>query len=304
MQFNDLNKLRVFHLVCKTKSMRESSKLLGVTPPAISICMKNLEKELGIQLFYKNGRVIVPTRNSQKLDKTLVHFFHELDKTLLSLQQSKTSLSGNLHIGAPTGFGSFVLNRIIMDFQGKYPKVKFEIKLGPYERLISSLCKGDLDFLITGESIKLSECQSRVCHRKLEYSYEMILVGSKEIVAKIPMIGQSLYDFLVRTNHIALSGRKHRIFSWYRLNFKSAPKITIGLEVDSIFSAIQATKIGLGLCLLPSDIIANELKSGEFIKLGSSSLRTQHYVLLQSLDLVPSLLHKKFLTFLRFQQTN
>ena len=51
-------RLQVFVKLCETQHMQTVASLFGLSQPAVSLHISNLEKQLGLELFYRNGRTI------------------------------------------------------------------------------------------------------------------------------------------------------------------------------------------------------------------------------------------------------
>ena len=59
-------RLRVFETLCSTLSFTQTAKLLGVSQPAISQNISELERDLGVSLFDRNGGKVALNENGEK----------------------------------------------------------------------------------------------------------------------------------------------------------------------------------------------------------------------------------------------
>ena len=59
-------RLRVFETLCSTLSFTQTAKLLGVSQPAISQNISELERDLGVSLFDRNGGKVTLNENGEK----------------------------------------------------------------------------------------------------------------------------------------------------------------------------------------------------------------------------------------------
>src|ERR1700748_2225900 len=105
----DTRQLQAFCEVVERKSFSLAAERLCVTPPAVSLQVRALEKRLGTQLLDRSGRRVEPTEAGQRL--------YDGARRLLALEEQLVDevagaddgeLSGTLKIGASTGPGGIV----------------------------------------------------------------------------------------------------------------------------------------------------------------------------------------------------
>jgi DNA-binding transcriptional LysR family regulator len=65
----DINRLQYFCTIINSGSLRKASEIIGVSSPALSKAMKQLEEEVGVQLFNQEGRQLIPTDKGRLLAK-------------------------------------------------------------------------------------------------------------------------------------------------------------------------------------------------------------------------------------------
>ncbi|MDB5552463.1 MAG: LysR family transcriptional regulator, partial [Rhizobium sp.] len=63
----NLRHLEVFRLVMRTVNITETARILRISQPAISQTLRNLEQDLGIELFNRGGRRLTPTNEALAL---------------------------------------------------------------------------------------------------------------------------------------------------------------------------------------------------------------------------------------------
>ena len=102
----DFNRLRVFFHVHRAGSVSAAAAELHVTQSAVSQSLAKLEDELGVQLFVRRHRRLVPTPAAATLDGVVTPFVEALHEGLAQIHQARYVLSGQLRIGAPVEFGA------------------------------------------------------------------------------------------------------------------------------------------------------------------------------------------------------
>ena len=142
-----LDKLRTLVTTQDVGGFGRASERLGRTPSAISLQMKRLQEEIGVQLFLKQGR---KTSLTEQGDIALRYARRvlELNDEMIDVLRG-SSLSGVVRIGFAQDFAANVLPLVIERFSGLYPLVKLEITVDRGQVLLQSLNSGDLDLALT-----------------------------------------------------------------------------------------------------------------------------------------------------------
>ena len=142
----NLNYLRIFMSVYRSGSMTHAAKELHLTQSGISQQIKSLESALGVVLFDRINRKIIPTSNAELLYKECAKHFEELELVLEQISSEEQSLTGRIKIGFPPVFGDHVLIPLIAEWSKKNPNVQFELRMGLTSEMTQKLLEGKLDF--------------------------------------------------------------------------------------------------------------------------------------------------------------
>lgn len=98
-----LRDLRVFLAVAQTGSMAKASESLRITQPSVSKTIKNLETDLGVQLFERSARGVVPSVFGNALVTSGLAVFDELRQGMRSLEFLADPTRGELRVGCVAG---------------------------------------------------------------------------------------------------------------------------------------------------------------------------------------------------------
>ena len=85
-----LETLRVFEVACRHGSYSEAARELHVTHSAVSQRIRQLEEELGLTLFERQGNRMVPTSSGLRLQAGVKNAFAEMSGALASIQTRRT----------------------------------------------------------------------------------------------------------------------------------------------------------------------------------------------------------------------
>jgi len=118
-------RLKVFHAVAKRLSFTRAAAELFITQPAVTKHIKELEHQLNVQLFKRNGSSITLTNAGKILlqyAEKIAQQYAELETELAQLNNME---SGILHIGGSTTVGQTILPKILAIFKKTYPAINF-----------------------------------------------------------------------------------------------------------------------------------------------------------------------------------
>lgn len=156
----NLDSLRVFLTVAEHGSFSEAGRRLHLTQPAISQSVQGLEKQLGIQLFTRQGRAVQLTEAGQVLvpmARELLTLTQRVEQTMLSLHGE---VVGEMVVGCSTASGKYLLPGLIARFRHEYPQARINVLVTSRDSVIHKLLTGEVAL---GVSSKMME------HHDLEY---------------------------------------------------------------------------------------------------------------------------------------
>jgi DNA-binding transcriptional LysR family regulator len=125
-----LRDLHVFFAVERSGSMAKAAASLGVTQPAVSKAIADLEAALGVRLFDRGPQGVEPTMYGRALLKSGAAAFDELRQGIRSIEFLADPTVGELRIGAPESIAGSVLPAIIDRFAQLCPRVVLDAETG------------------------------------------------------------------------------------------------------------------------------------------------------------------------------
>lgn len=129
----------VFRTVAEQLSFRKAAEELYLTQPAVSLQIKALEEDLGVQLFDRSGTRVKLTAAG----KVLLGYAEQVNALLLQAEHEIAALSGEhagkLALGASTTIAQYVLPRFLGDFCREHPRVYPTLISGNTEEIVEAL---------------------------------------------------------------------------------------------------------------------------------------------------------------------
>ncbi len=136
---------KVFYNVAKNMSFSRAADFLFVTQSSVSQSIKLLEKQLGISLFFRNGKRISLTQSGKILFEHLETAFTEITIAENFIDSYKAVEIGELKIGASDTICKHYLLDIFEEFHQRYPKIKLLIDNQPSPKTKHEVVTGQLD---------------------------------------------------------------------------------------------------------------------------------------------------------------
>jgi len=134
----NVNQLRSFYMAAKLKSVSKAAHALMVTPPAVTMQVKQLEETVGIRLLIRDGNAIRLTDTGETVFRRAERIFQEIHEVEGFLEDVSTGRSGELRIGCP----EIPLKRLmpmIDAFQKAYPGIRIMLDQGSNADMIRSI---------------------------------------------------------------------------------------------------------------------------------------------------------------------
>jgi LysR family hydrogen peroxide-inducible transcriptional activator len=129
----------------KYRNFSVAAEKMFVTQPALTIQIKNLEEELGVKIFDRTKKAIIPT----EIGKELIIQAHKLLKDTKKLKdivsEFKADLSGELKVGIIPTVAPYIVPRFVNRFMEKYPKINLIFSEVISENILLQLKDGTLD---------------------------------------------------------------------------------------------------------------------------------------------------------------
>ena len=152
----ELRTLQYFLTVAREENITRASEVLHITQPTLSRQMKQLEQELGTELFVR-GRNFALTEAGMLLRRRAEEILSLVNKTEKELLQQDALLEGTISIGCGELNSVNLLAQIIKDFKALYPKVKFNLHTGNSDRLKEQLEQGLIDIALLLEPVSIEK---------------------------------------------------------------------------------------------------------------------------------------------------
>jgi DNA-binding transcriptional LysR family regulator len=250
----NLNHLRIFECVYRSGSMTAAAEELHLTQPGVSQHIRSLEDILGVKLFDRIQRRLIPTGMALLLFKKCSESLYKIEQVLSELKGGEVLLSGNVNIGVPTEFGNNVILPLLAQFCKQHSQIRFSIQYGLASHINKMLLDGVLDFaFVDGFGTDKRITTETVYHETLQ------LCAAHELLKKYPRFIENK-EFFESLEYIDYQAGETVLRMWFdhhfgykNLNLKTRATI---MNVQGVAQMIQG---GLAVGILPTHL-ADKLK--------------------------------------------
>ena len=167
----ELRQLKYFQMASRLKNITRAAQRLKVSQPNITVAIRKLETELGVQLFDRSQKQLTLTPEGSVFLKRIELALRNIDEAVLEVNDYKQLQKGTIKIGIPPMMGAYLFPKVFSVFRHLHPNLDVllfeEGSLSIREKLESD----ELDFgiIIVPDStpnlnvLKMSRNQLMVC---------------------------------------------------------------------------------------------------------------------------------------------
>ena len=258
----DFELYRIFYTVANHKNITKAAEELNISQPAISKSIKNLEDQLGGQLFVRTKRGVMLTEEGKEFYnyiKQAIEYISNAENKFTELINLET---GCIKIGISSTLTKEFLLPYLEEFHRLYPKIDIQIMTNISSELFPKLRNGLIDIIILnlndknyGQDINIIKCRKITDCFVANKTYNDLInneISIKEL-NKYPLILQ-------------LKGSNTRAFLD---NFAKENNTILkpNIELASYSLVVEFAKIGLGIGYVTKDYVKNELINQELYEI-------------------------------------
>ncbi len=256
-------RLVVFRAVAEQLSFRKAAEELYLTQPAVSLQIKALEEDVGVQLFDRTGAHITLTAAGQ----VLLTYCEQVKALLAQTQREIAALSGDhagqLALGASTTIAQYVLPRLLGEFRREHPRVHPTLISGNTEHVVEAIEKQKIVLgFIEGPA------RSREVKTQPFLDDELVLIASTahEWTERTSVSCSEITSIPLLMRERG-SGTRHVIELALERQGIKRNSLQIVMELDSTEAIKSAVEAGLGIGFVSRWAIAKDMRLGNSFKI-------------------------------------
>ena len=258
----NLELYRFFYTVAKCGSLTKAAEELYISQPAVSQAVKQLETQLGGQLFNRTHKGMELSETGGKQIFSLVEqALKLLEEAENKFAELKDTATGIVRICASDTVSTHFLLPYVKEYHEKYPSVNLVLQNGTSSETIDLLKnkKGDIGFVnlpVDDSGIVLSDTVMRLHDTFVASSKFSELFG-----AEIPL--SKLQDYPLLMLELSTATRQAIVSFAHSHGIHLHPEI----ELASLELMTELAKNGIGIACIPKEFVKHELEEGSLIEI-------------------------------------
>jgi DNA-binding transcriptional LysR family regulator len=259
----DFKSIETFLWVVTLGSFRAAGEKLNTTQPAISQRIAQLERELGVKLLNRDHRVASPTPSGRQL-MVYAEKLMGLRSEMMAEVSDRSAMRGVLRLGVAETIVHTWLSRLIKSVNTAYPNLSLEIEVDITPNLTARLLAQEIELALMLGPLSVSSVRNRVL-----CDYPIGFLASPALgLGNGPLEVHDLAKFPIIT-----FPRKTQPYEIVRSLFNRPDLPPIRLHASaSLATVIHMAIEGLGIAVIPTAIVENELADGR-LQLLSTDLK-------------------------------
>lgn len=256
----ELRVLQYFLAVARENSISGAAEFLHLSQPTLSRQLKELEEELGKQLFIRGNRRITLTEEGMILRKRAEEVVKLIQKAENEIAASDDMLAGDIFIGVGETDGNRFLIKAMKAMQQDYPLVHFHIISGDKAMITEAIDRGTIDFGIVFGNTDFAKYDSipvpyedtwGVLMRRDATLAENDMITAEDLMDQPLIISRQAFQNLEFKNFFHLEQEKLNIVATYSLLFNGSLMVEEGLGYAICFDKLVNVSGNSNLCFRP-----------------------------------------------------
>jgi LysR family hydrogen peroxide-inducible transcriptional activator len=139
-----LRQLRYLTALARHRHFGRAAQDCAVTQPALSMQVRELEREIGAELVERRPGEIALTDTGLDVARRAEHILAAA-RDLVDFARHRDVLSGRLVLGIIPTLAPYILPRVLPQLQARYPLLRLEVRETQTKQLLGELASGDID---------------------------------------------------------------------------------------------------------------------------------------------------------------
>ncbi|HBE84128.1 MAG: LysR family transcriptional regulator [Blastocatellia bacterium] len=278
----EIRQLKAFLAIAEAKTFTAGARRVNVTQAAISMQIRQLEDEVGLQLFTRTPRRVILTEAGEYLLERARKILREHDSALAEIAEVAGAEYGRLRIGSASG--TFAMNQlpaIMHKLKEKFPNSELTVSSGTSQKLVDKIMHGEIDTAFVSlpvDNLNIST-ESLFSDEIVAIAHPKHPLAKEKYISAATLAGESLILG-------ERGGNTRRMIDEFFNAANVRPNITMELSRQEAINMMVENNLGVGMTGAKS--VAKEIREGRLVswliegaeikwELGLARLRGGHF---------------------------
>lgn len=255
----EIRQLRAFLAIAEAKTFTAGARRVNVTQAAISMQIRQLEDEVGLQLFTRTPRRVILTEAGEYLLSRARNILREHDTALEEIAELGGIEHGRLRIGSASAeFASLQLPPILQGLRKTFPNSDLSVSAGTSQVLVDKIMHGELDIAFVSLPVE----NSSITTDRL-FSDEIVAIGHPSH----PRAGEKYISAAALAGEPLILGEKggntRRMIDDFFSAANVRPHVIMELSRQEAINQMVENDLGVGTA--GAKTIADEIREGRLV---------------------------------------
>lgn len=242
----NIQQLKTFITVIDAGSFSQAARVLGVSQPAVTMQVQNLESDIGESLLDRRYRRVELTEAGKVLAPYAREMLKEADRARADIAGLAGEVAGKMHIALSTTPGDYIIPRMLGEFLSLYPKVSVSLTVASTDETLERVEQREADLGMVGALSK----STLVDFTKRGHD-ELIIIASPELAKKLEG-RRKLKDFedctwVSRSEESGTQQVIRQLFTHHKVNFDD---LDVAVHLGTGEAVVSAVEGGLGIAIV------------------------------------------------------
>jgi LysR family transcriptional regulator, repressor for citA len=262
----DFNWLQTFIVAAETENFRRASELLYISQPSVTFHIKQLEKEVGVSLFNRDGKKIKLTEEGRTFLKHARKLILSYQQSLEEMNRSNQGFTRTLSIAISPLIAETILPHVLKRYLNDYPHVEISVKILESTEIEKAVLDETVDIGLSCLKGNHPETISRILSND-----PVILVCSHDGMDSESAI--PLDEEEVLTTNYVLTHNHPGYWDELSTTIKQKYPSTRMMKVSQTHITKRFIVEGLGVSFLPETVVRRELLEGRLMEVTCHSIQ-------------------------------
>ncbi|MEZ5346997.1 MAG: LysR family transcriptional regulator [Pyrinomonadaceae bacterium] len=255
----EIKQLKAFVAIAEERTFTAGAKRVNVTQAAVSMQIRQLEKEVGLPLFTRTPRRVLLTEAGECLLNRARGILREHDSALEELHEIAGAEHGRLRIGSASAmFATDQLPIILERLKEVYPNSEISVSSGTSETLVDKILHGETDIAFVSLPIETPNIQTQ-----LLYSDEVVAIAHPSH----PLAGEKYISAARLAGEKLILGEKggntRRMIDNFFDAANAKPNVAMELSRQEAINKMVENNMGVGIAGAKGS--AEDVKDGKMV---------------------------------------
>jgi len=256
----EIRQLRAFAAIAETGTFTAAAECVYVTQAAISMQIRQLERETGVRLFVRAPRRVILTEAGEKLLERARLILREHDAALHELAALTGAEKGRLRIGSASAMVSGdPLPRILKKLKTAHPGVEASVVSGTSEELVKRLMAGEVDAAFVSLPVEARGVQTEL----LNEDYLVAIASPRHKLAKQKVVSA----YALAGEKLILGergGNTRRLIDLFFAQAGVTPNVA--MELSRLAAIKRMVEEDMGVGIVPLQSVQDEVSRGTLVR--------------------------------------